>query len=41
MKEYKEFVHQLQIGLKSFLLNPKDSWKEVAIKYVDWVLSLV
>ncbi len=35
MKEYKEFVHQLQIGLKSFLLNPKDSWKEVAIKYVD------
>lgn len=35
MVEYKAFVEKLEVGLKSFLSNPKASWKEQALKYVN------
>jgi hypothetical protein len=35
MKEYRKFVDLLESELKVFLSEPKENWKEIALKYVD------
>ena len=35
MKEYRQFVNLLESELQSFLTQPKEEWRETALKYVD------
>lgn len=35
MKEYRKFVDLLESELQLFLTEPKENWKETALKYVD------